>query len=392
MITIPTFAQLQTAIQSDLEAEFGATIPTFGKNFLRVLSVVLAGVLKLYYLATADVQKNIFPDTADTQANGGTLERFGLVKLNRLPFAARAGQYDVEVTGTIGATIPAQTTFKSDDDSANPGKLFILDAAFTLTATTDTITIRALEAGVDSKMFFNETLTATAPILNVNQSVRNVAEITQPLAAETTEVYRERVLDAYRLEPQGGAATDYRLWSADAQGVQRVYPYAKSGFANEINVFVEATLADSTDGKGTPSNSILNEVADVIEFDPDTTRPLNERGRRPLGVFEVHVLPVTIRNVDVQIASYVGLTASIQSTITTALTNAINEIRPFVAAADIIENKNDILDTNKIIAEILNARPGSVFGTITLEIDSTAMPTFTFQNGDIPFVNSITFV
>ena len=392
MVTIPTFSQLQTAIQADLEAEFGVSIPSFGKSFLRVLSVVLAGILKLYYLATADVQKNIFPDTADTQANGGTLERFGLVKLNRLPFAARAGQYEVEVTGEIGATIPAQTTFKSDDDSANPGKLFVLDAAFTLTATTDTITIRALEAGNDSKMFVGETLTATAPILNVNQSAEVTVETIQPLAAETTETYRERVIDAYRLEPQGGAATDYRLWSADAQGVERVYPYAKSGASNEINVFVEATLADSTDGKGTPTGGILNDVADVIEFDPDTTRPITERGRRPLGVFDVHVLPVTIIDVDVQISGFVGLTTPIQNTITTALTNAINEIRPFVAAADIIENKNDILDTNKIIAEILNARPGSVFGTITLSINSTPMPTYTFADGNIPYVNSITFV
>jgi hypothetical protein len=248
-----------------------------------------------------------------------------------------------------------------------------------------------LEAGIESKLIIGDELTATAPILNVNQIATVSAETTEPLAAETIEVYRERVLDAYRLEPQGGAATDYRLWSADAQGVQRVYPYAKSGAPNEINVFVEATIADSTDGKGTPSGSILSDVEDVIEFDPDTTRPLNERGRRPLGVFDVHVLAVTIKNVDVTIAGYVGLTPSIQSTITSALTDAINKVRPFVAAADIIENKNDILDTNKIIAEILNARPGSVFGAITLEIDGTPMPTYTFQNGDIPYVNSITF-
>lgn len=391
MTTIPTLQQLQVAIQTDLEAEFGANIPTFGKSFLRTLSTVLAGVLYLYYLAIADVQKNVFADTADTQANGGTLERFGLVKLNRLPFAARAGQYTLTITGTIGATIPAQTVFKSNDSSTSPGKLFILDASYTLAATTDTITVRALEAGVESQLLVGDTLTATAPILNVNQSATVAAETVEPLAAETTEAYREKVLDAYRLEPQGGAATDYRLWSADAQGVERVYPYAKSGAANEINVFVEATIADSTDGKGTPSSSILSDVEDVIEFDPDTTKPLYERGRRPLGVFDVHVLAVTIKNVDVNIAGYVGLTTEIQTQITDALTAAINEVRPFVAAADIIENKNDILDTNKIIAEILSAKPGSVFGTITLSVASTPTPSYTFQNGDIPYVNSITF-
>lgn len=391
MTVIPTYIELYNDILSDLETQMQVSIPIFGKNFLRALAAVQAGKLWLYYKAIANVQKNIFIDTAEPESIGGTLERFGRVKLNRDPFSARAGEYVVTVTGSIGAVIPAQSTFKSDDTATNAGKLFILDSAYTLVATTDSISIRALEAGNDSKLNIGDTLTATAPIALVDSIVTVSAETIEPSAEENIEDYRDKALDAYRLEPQGGAATDYRLWSADAQGVKQSYPYAKTGVVNEINLFVEATIADSIDGKGTPSALLLTDVEEVVEFDPDTTRPTYERGRRPLGVI-VNFLPVTVLNVDVTINGFVGLTVDIQNAIELSLIDEINLVRPFVAACDILDEKNDILDSNKIISIILNTRPGSVFGAITLNVGGVPYNSYTFINGNIPYVNSINFV
>jgi len=268
--------------------------------------------------------------------------------------------------------------------------LYILDAEYTLVATTDTITVRSLSTGIETKLAVGNTLTATAPIALVNKSAEVTAETVEPSAAETLEDYRTKALDAYRLEPQGGAATDYRLWAADAQGVKQTYAYAKSGTDYQINLYVEATIADSTDGKGTPSALLLAEVEEVVEFDPDDTRPDEERGRRPLQAI-VNFLPVSIREVDIVINGLVGRTTDIENLIIDALTAEINKVRPFVSACDVLADKNDILDNNKIIATILNTRPGSVFGAITLQVDSTTYSSFTFVNGFIPHVNSITF-
>ena len=392
MITIPTISQLTTAIIADMETAYGGSLPTFGKNMLRVLALVQAGKLRLYYLAIGNLQKNIFADTADPEASGGSLERFGRVKLNRNPSPARAGQYSVQITGSVAAVVPVLTTFKSNDDSSNPGKLFILDTEYTLVATTGTIILRALEAGLDSKLFTGEGLTVTAPIPNVNKGALVVTETVEPLAAEDIEDYRAVTIEAYRLEPQGGAGSDYRLWSKDAQCVAQAYPYAKSGAANEINLFIEAVLADSTDGKGTPSGALLTAVEAVVEFDPDTTRPLEERGRRPLGVFQVHYLPVTIRDVDINIASFSGITAEIQTAIFNALKLALTTVRPFVASVDVLADRNDTFDVNKIISIILEANPGSSFGAVTLNIDGSPVSTYTFINGDIPFLDTVTYV
>lgn len=391
MTRIPTISELYNAILNDLQTQYGVNISAFGKVFLRALAASQAGMLKMFYLSNANVQKNIFVDTAEPEAIGGTLERFGRVKLNRNPFPARAGKYTLTVTGQVGATIPAQTTFKSNDDALNAGALFILDSVYVMVSTSDTVTVRALEAGVASRLAIGNELTATAPIALVDAIATVATEVIEPTSAESVEDYRAKAIDAYRLEPQGGAATDYRLWAADAQGVKQSYAYAKTGGVAEINLFVEATLADSTDGKGTPSPSLLAAVEAVVEYDPDVSRPLAERGRRPLQAI-VYFLPVTIKNVDITITGFTTAPTSVRTSIQNALTNEINKIRPFVAACDVLSEKNDVLDTNKIISIIYSAQPGSTFTNILLEISGSPALSFTFLNGDIPYVNSINFV
>lgn len=391
MITIPTIAQLRTAILADLTAQYGSSIPTFGKNMLRALAYVQAGRLKLYYLGIASLQKNIFIDTADPEAQGGTLERFGRIKLNRDPFPAQAAKYVIQVTGSIGATITASTTFKSNDDSASPGILYILDNTYVLVSTIDSITVRALTPGLEGQLAIGNGLTATAPIANVNYAAVVLSEAVEPLAAENLEDYRVKGIEAYRLEPQGGAPGDYRLWALDAQGVQQTYPYAKSGAVGEINLYVEATIADSIDLKGTPSASLLSDVEAVVEFDPDTTKSLDDRGRRPLGVFDIHYLPISPLNIDIAIGGFSGLTSTIQTQILAAIKDLLATIRPFVGGADILSSKNDILSTNLIISTILQAVPGSQFTSVIVSISGLPEDTFTFLDGNIPYLNSITY-
>lgn len=386
MSNIPKLSEIYDGLINDLESEFNITIPTTGKSFLRGFAAVMAGVIYLYYLTIARVQKNVFADTADPESSGGTLERFGRVKLNRNPFPATAGEYTLEVTGAIGATIQASTTWKSDDDSRSPGYLFVLDDAFTLTATTDTITVRALTGGLISLLEVGNTLTATIPIAGVDASAEVLSVVTPPLDAETIEEYRNAVLQSYRLEPQGGAATDYRLWSLDAQGVANSYPYAKSGDPNTINLYVEASAGD-----GTADSALLQAVEDVIELDPDTTKPILERGRRPLGLLEVYYLSVSPLVVNVNIDSFVDSTPSKVAIIEAAIESLLSDIRPFVAAIDPVAFRNDLLDTNRIVSTILEAVPGSSFGAITLEVDGNIYTSYTFSNGDIPKFGAVTY-
>lgn len=387
MANIPTLNALYTAIVSDVESKYSATLPTFGKNFLRALAQVQAGKLYLYYLLSAKTQKNIFADTADSELFGGTLERFGRVKIGRNPFPATAGEYKVSVIGSAGVTVPAATTFKANDDSTSAGSLFVLDSAVVLTGSGDTLSLRSLNAGLDYKLDVGNQLTVTAPIALFEDVVTVTLESIAPQAAEDIEDYRRKVLDAYRLEPQGGAGSDYRIWSSDVQSVEQSYPYAAPIVNNEINLYIEATIADSTDSKGTPSATTLTEVETSIES-PTIDRP----SRKPLGIHAVNYLPVTVKDISIEVTGFVGVTAAIQTLIFEAIKNELSSIRPFVSSIDTVADKNDIFDVNKIISLILTAAPGSVFGAIDLTVDAVSVSSVTFIDGNIPFLNTITYV
>jgi len=267
-----------------------------------------------------------------------------------------------------------------------------LDTAFTLVSNPDSITIRALESGLISKLSVTDTLTATAPIASVDSSVEVSAESVEPLSAEDIELYRSLAIEAYRLEPQGGSPGDYKIWASDVQGVKTVYPYATSGASGEIDIYIEATEADSTDGKGTPSSAMINDVSDVIEYDPDTTKPTNERGRRPLGVFDTHLYAVSVKEIDVNITGFVGVTAELQTKIFNALELQLKNVRPFISGADVLSERNDLLNINKIINTIFTAATNSVFDEVGFDVDSVGFTSYVFENGNIPHLNSVNYI
>lgn len=387
-----TLAQIYAQVKSDINAQMQVQISSIGRSMLRVFAMVQAGKIWLLYLAISLVQKNIFVDTADTESMGGTLQRFGRVKLNRDPFPAVAGQYEVTVTGSIGATIPASQTFKSNDDSNSPGLLYILDTPYTLVSTTDTITLRALVAGLGAKLVVGDELTSTAPIALVDSQLTVSLETIEPKSAEDLEDYRDATILAFQLEPQGGAGGDYTIWDADAQGVKMVYPYAKNGAFGEIDLYVEATIADSIDGNGTPSAQLLLDVEEVTERDPDTTKPLYERGRRPISAWQINYLPITPLSVVININGYVNLTPAKQTLIENSIIAALAEIRPFVASRDVLADQNDFIDLNKISFIIQTAVPQSIFGSVDMEVDGTPLSTYTFLGGNIPYLGSINYL
>lgn len=390
MVTIPTINQLYNGVLNDLQSQYDITIPIFGKVFLRALAGVQAAKLKLYYLGMASVQKNIWPDTADSVTIGGTLERFGLIKIQRNPFTALSAQYTVQVSGIAGAVIPASAQFISDAISLNPGMLFVLDVQYVCIGTGDFITLRALSPGTVSELNIGDTLTSSAPIAGVVQTGNTVtAVVVAPLDAETLEAYRAAVLYAFQSQPQGGSATDYRIWSSAVQGVAKVYPYAVSGISNTINLFIESVVADSTDGKGTPTGTMIFNVLNQIEGNAG----LGIVAKRPLTVLVINYLTIIPLPVNINITgANPAFTTAQKTLIINEITAWINTVRPFVAGADILSNKNDIIDLNNLILQTLTAVPGSVFGAITFTIGGTPFNSYQFLNGNIPYLNAVTFV
>jgi uncharacterized phage protein gp47/JayE len=372
MITIPTLSQLYTRIISAIETEFSDT----AGRVLQALARVQAGNLKLYYLAIGELQNNIWVDTCDDV----TLDRFGLGWLGRLRFPATQGQYNVTVTGSIGGVIPASTTFTSNDNSLSPGYRFVLDNTYTLTGTSGTITLRALTGGVISKLAVGNGLTANSQLLNVNQNVVVTSEVVAPVDAESVALYRQKILDKVRLVPGSWSAIDYRLVGTEIAGVGQIYAYNRSGVSNEVNVFIEGVSTDSP--PYVPSGTVITNVQTATEL------------KRPLTVFLVHYLPVTVNQIDVTITmgAFPSFNPSQQAAIERAIEELINGIRPFIAACDPVADRNDVLAIYNLSAAISGAVPGYGFSSVSFTVDSSAASTYTADNGNIPYTRSINYV
>lgn len=390
MIQIPTTKNIVESVEKDLKAKLDLPEDDLRK-VLSVLSAVVGGQIKLVYLRILDVQRNLYPDTADSATNGGELERLGLIYLNRNPNPSTAGVYTISINGEINTSIRANLTFKSNEDSNSPGNLYVTDEETILTGAADTLEIRSFEGGKDFELQAGDQLTITEPVIGAEQTVTVTAIITEPKEAESEAAYRQAIIDAIQLEPQGGSRTDYRLWSADAQGVRKVYPYVKGGAAGTVQVFVEATIPDSTDGEGTPSQAILDEVAEVILMDPDDTKPTNERGRIPIQTI-LEVLPILLVPVDVTITGLEEDTATIRSAIEENLKAYLLEVRPYIPGADLSRNKNDILYAARLQSVVTDVLESANFFTdFVMAVNGVASTSDEFSGANIPYLRDLTF-
>lgn len=391
MKPIPSITELRESLSNDFKSKLNITSDNL-KKVLTAFTVVLSAQFKLAYLYLSDIQNNIFPDTADLEINGGTLERQGRIYLNRNPRPATVGVFLLNVSGVSGSVLRQNITFKSNESTKSPGQLYVLDYEYILNGISDIIEVRSLGLGPDFDLDISDQLTITEPVLGVEQTVNVNSIVSTPTSSESTEDYRQAILDAIQLEPQGGSRTDYRLWSSDASGVRKVYPYVKNGEAGVVQVYVESTLIDSVDGFGTPTNAIINEVEEVIYFDPDETKPLNERGRIPIQV-TLEVLPITLIPVTVTITGLNENTSTIQSSIETSIKNYLYNVRPYVAGADLPRNKNNVFYDARLQGEVTDALSSSNFFTdFQSTVDGNPISSYEFDLGNIPYLTALNFV
>ena len=390
MRPIPTLSELQTALSNDFKSKLNIYSDSLKKT-LDAFTAVISAKTKLLYLFLSDVQNNIFPDTADLEQNGGTLERIGRIYLNRNPRPATVGVFEFSVTGVAGSVLRSGLTFLSNEDAKSPGQLFVLDAEYTLTGTDDIIEVRSLGSGTDFALDVNDNLTITEPVLGVNQTVTVSTILEEPLAGEDIEVYRQAILDAIQLEPQGGSKTDYRLWASDAQGVRKVYPYVKNGDTGVVQIYVEGTELDVDGNPKITSNSLLNDVEYVIEFDPDESKPLNERGRKPIQA-TLEMLSIDLVPVDVTITGLSNNVQSVKDAITQNMRAYLSDIRPYIAGADLPRSKNDILYEARLKSVATDVLESSNFFTnFVMNVDGNSVSSYVFELGAVPKLNSVTF-
>lgn len=401
---IPTYKEIYDSIVSDIEAEFQISLPGFGVNYFRAFAAVQAAKIWLLYSLAAKVHKNIFVDTAEPEAAGGTLERFGRVKLNRNPYPAQQAKYDIQLQGTANATIPAGTVWQSNDSATNPGINYVLDADFSLNNSGSGLAnVRALTAGLEGKQVAGDTMTLTAPLSTLQDSAQIQSETQPPVRAETIEQYRNKTLESFRIEANGGSAGDFRLWGLDVSGVVNIFPYTQLNPPSQSNleIFVEAD-PQSAPQNGLPGeapSSMLQQVRDAIEKDPDTSKNDVQRSRVPITAYDFEVKSVEALEIEITINGYDDPGNS-KSEIEQALKRRAGNTRPFIAGIDATRERQDVLNVNNIIFEIQNINPRIRFSSVDLRVQGFLQTDGSYQfgvdqisgvRGEIPVISQINY-
>ena len=393
----PTTKGISDNIIAQLEASFSQTIPLLPKSFLRVLSKVLAGVFIILYKYAGFQFLQIFVATAanaDTEINGKIINP--LVAWGRLigvgdPAPATSAQLlvDITVTNQTGA-LPSGTQLVG----ANNGVTYITVGAVLLNAATVQATVRAVSdqsggggVGAIGNLEPADQLSFANPLANVNRVVTVDSQVVTGANGETTEAYRQRIIDRFQKRPQGGALADYELWGEEPAGIVNIYPYT-SDCPGQVDVYVEATPDSSGDPDGIPTNAQLQEVLDSINFDDD-----GRASRRPANAL-VNTFPINRLGFDVEIYGLaVDDEATVQASIESALTEYMLGREPYIVGLSVLPRKDRVTRSgvSGVVDDIVSAA-GGVFNSAYLVRTSVRTEQYSLGIGEKAKLESVSYL
>jgi len=392
-----TVAQINKLIIDQLEAQLGQTIPILPKAFNRILAKVLSGVFITLY----KVSQWIFLQIFVSSASWGEVEIYGnkirpLVEWGRLigvgdPLPATQAELELEITvNTIGETLLSGTQFTSDIN----GLIYITQEDYLLSAATETIEVICITGGILGNLEIGQELltVVTGGIIGDTAEITDI--VVAGVEAESEDDYRQRVIERFQLQPQGGALADYRIWSSDVAGVLQTYIYT-----GDPPSYVMVYVAGDPDlySDRIPSAGLLIAVGDAITYDPDTSLAT----RKPLTAIidpagdesYSNILPVSILTFDVEITDLVADNlVDTKASIRAALDIYFLSREPYIIGLSYPPAKDKITQAGIIglINDIVQAYNGS-FTTAIIYIATIITPSHTLEEGQLCKLGTLTY-
>lgn len=225
----PTLSELRAQTAQDVTASVGADTGLLRRAVLRVLADIQAAMAHLHYGYLDWIARQSVPFTCADEA----LEGWAALKgVTRKPATAAAGS--VVVRGTAGTVIPAGTAMVRAAD----GLAYVSAAAAAIGAGgTASVPIVATEAGAAGNAAAGATMALSAAVAGV-QSSAVAGVLTGGADVETDDALRSRMLAAYQVTAQGGAADDYVTWALEVPGVTRAWCSRNGAGVGTVIVYV----------------------------------------------------------------------------------------------------------------------------------------------------------
>jgi uncharacterized phage protein gp47/JayE len=240
--------------------------------------------------------------------------------------------------------------------------------------------------GEAGNLSVGDTVTFISPLPNVQVDTIVASVTTTGVDAEDWEIYRGRVLDGFRSQPQGGAYVDYRKWATMVSGIIQAYVY--TGDPGRVEVYSEAeTTALNPDG--IPSSGQLDEVKAAIEYESSGLAT-----RRPIGAY-VESKAISRSGIDVTISSLSvsGSQAEVETKIQIALDAYFRATEPYISGLSLGARRDRITKASigGIVQDTVVAYNG-VFDEVNFEVLGVAQNIYILGKGEKAKLSTVAFV
>lgn len=308
-----TVKEIRDLLYTEVMLEYNNKIRIFPKSFLKVLCTVFAGVFIFLYKQIGWVFLQLFPETAywgEVKVLGikiRPLVKWGVLIGVGEPIEGTQWKGKIKIDVTAPNTVLLSGTQLK---SALTGKIYLTNETVTLSNESVIIGITCAEVGQAGSLIIDDKLNFVSSLGNVKKEALVMSVTQDAVDPETESNYRGRVVNRWRMQPQGGALADYRIWASEVPGVLNTYPYNDSATASGIIIYVSGNPNVFPDR--IPGNLLLKQVGDACTFDPNRG---NGAYRKPLGAIidpqgdgsYSNIRPVSITEFDIEINGLLGI-------------------------------------------------------------------------------------
>jgi hypothetical protein len=383
--------EIKTLIIGYLQQEFNNKLRILPKSFARILASVLAAVYIVLFKQIGWMFLQMFPETAYFgEINVLGIRIRPLVKWGVLWGVGeprRGTQWRGTITVKVVATNTALNTgtqLKSDFT----GKIYIVDKTKNLENDTETVDLICTSTSTIGNLETGDSLYFVAPLGNVKKEAEVTTVLEVAIDDESEADYRYRVVNRWRVQPQGGALADYRIWGMEVSGVLNIYPYNDDDSPNGVILYVSGNPSVFPDR--IPSAALLVAVGNACTYNPET----GIANRKPMtaaidpqnnGTY-TNIRPVALKIFDIHIDGLTGISAlEFSNNVRTPIKEYFLGREPYIRGLSDDNNKTNSVSKNNVssIVDQVAISLKAEFGSVTMKEGETAVPAYTLSMGEL---------
>ena len=392
-----TIRETRDLLITAFKQEFNGVLRILPRSFVKIFATIIAGVFITLYKQIGWFFLQIFPETAywkEVNVLGfriRPLVKWGVLIGVGPPRSGTQwrGKARVHVT-SINTRLNPGTQLKS----SLTGQIYITNEIKFLESEIEEINITCTVPGTIGNLRIDDTLSFASPLGNV-QRVATISDVAHDGVNDETEgEYRFRVVNRYRMQPQGGSLADYRLWASEVPGVLNTYPYNDANSPAGVLLYISGNPAVFPDR--IPSTALLIQVGDFCTFNPESGRAT----RKPVtaildpdydGAYR-NIHPVSIVSFDIFIHGLIRISpVEFADLVRPSIEDYFLGREPYIRGLSDDNNKTNIVSRNNVssVVDQIAVSVKAEFDAVSMNRNNNPEASYTLGTGELSRLNRL---